>query len=728
MDSKQAQIYYDELRLRFIQPDNNWVDKGAYFRTIFENFFRELVGTPKEGTSLINWIDSFFDDNPDLDQYRDICHNVRKKLNRTVHSNVKIGQNGVSRMIMTRTEFVEIYASIVLVIFNCTGARPDEGTIEFLVDKNSILEGLNDQQKEAISCKAQIVNVNAGPGTGKTKLLVHKLVHFIKNDKADAKIVALSFTNTAAHELGTRFHQKAFECQAGTQYEFENGTIHSFCLRTLRKYYLQRRKPFNYTIIGDDEVIELSLDLFYHFDGKYTVDEIKSFLTDRFTCPDEVKEALDDIKKSYKLITINDILVLFLNELNSNEDFTEWVTSKIDILVVDESQDLSSKHFEIFDKLLVNKPCLRFFFVGDPRQNIFGFNGGSYKNLSDFLQRHIDLVETKALSITYRCPKAITDYVNSFAFTDITNNALYPYKQDTGSNIVLPFDDPLAEADGITKELLSTPVLGDNLLLSPTIKGLSYVINKLNENKIPYKVYGGRRTLRKHIKVINNLLKIIISNNEDSIRKIAKVYDLDVKTQPLGTPVHLSTKELFYTTPFGRKLRAIQKTSTKESWNLLTLIQKLAEEYLSAEMLSEIAQADIQTLYTMIKRYRSPQEYLSAFVIDKSRFDMFYDKDFVDCINPSDEDYVTLSTIHSAKGLEWPNVYILGMYENNFPAINKYKFKTEQAKSEYINTRLKELFVACTRCSDRLVITYPRFVDTLEQAPSSFLTNIKSPL
>lgn len=725
MEQKQAQLYYDELRVRFIQADNDWAEKGVFFRTVFENFFHELIETPEEGTSFINWIDQYFDSNPDKEKYRELAHDIRKKLNRTVHANVKIRPGKAYHLSISKQAFLEIYTAIVLIIYSCTGIKPDDATLEYLgAKKNDALEGLNDQQKEAILCPAQIVNVNAGPGTGKTKLLVHKLINFIKNENESAHIVALSFTNTAAGELGNRFNQKAFECQAGTKYEFTNGTIHSFCLKTLRKFYFLHKEPFNYIIIGDEDVLELAMEISNRLDGKYTVDEIKGFLVNKFSCPQDILDSLEEIKASYKLITINDILKLFIKELDTRPEFAEWVTSQMDILVIDESQDLSKLNFEIFNRLLQSKPDLRLFFVGDPRQNIFEFNGGSYKNLHDFLKNYENVVVDKSLSRTYRCPKAITDFVNTFEFLDCKNIVLFPEKEDSGCLVAREFLDQSSEANFIIEKVKESPYFSDNAILSPTIKGLAQVIALLNANNIPFKVFGGRRTLRHHIRALNNFLKVLVNNNEDSIRKLAKTFDLDVKTQPLGSPRHFSCKELFFRTPFGRKFRTMRDTYHQEEWPLNVLVQKIIDTFFIPEMLTDEAKSDLKLFLSLMKRYKTPTEYLTAFTLDKSRFDILYDKDFVDCVNPSDDNYVTLSTIHSAKGLEWDNVYIIGMYENNFPAVAKYNFKTEQRKKDYINSKLKELFVACTRSKDNLFITYPKVVQNIEQTPSSFLEKI----
>lgn len=725
MEPKQAQLYYDELRVRFIQADNDWAEKGGFFRTVFENFFQELIGTPEVGTSFIDWIDQYFDSNPDKEKYRELAHNIRKKLNKTVHDNVKIRPGKAYHLSISKNDFMEIYTGIVLIIYSCTGVKPDDATLEYLgAKKNDALEGLNDQQKEAILCPAQIVNVNAGPGTGKTKLLVHKLINYIKNENESARIVALSFTNTAAGELGNRFNQKAFECQAGTKYEFNNGTIHSFCLKTLRKFYFLHKESFNYIIIGDEDVLELAMEISNRLDGKYTVDEIKSFLATKFSCPQEILDTLEEIKTNYKLITINDILILFIKELDTKPEFTEWVTSQMDILVIDEAQDLSKLNFEIFERLLQAKPGLRLFFVGDPRQNIFEFNGGSYKNLNEFLYKHKGDVMEKSLSITYRCPKAITDYVNTFEFTDCKNIVLHPDKKDYGCLFVLPCSNQNTEATETIEKIKAIDSFEDCAILSPTIKGLANIIDVLNANGISYKVFGGRRTLRPHIRAINNFLKVIVNNNEDSIRKLAKTFSLDVKTQPMGAPRHFSCKELFFRTPFGRRFRSIRETFQSEEWTLSVLVKTIVDAFFTSDTLSDNVKADLHTFISLIKRYRTPGEYLSAITLDKTRFDVLYDKDYADCMKPSEDNYVTLSTIHSAKGLQWKNVFICGMYENNFPAIVKYNFKTDQKRNDYINRKRKELFVACTRCEDNLFITFPRVVDNVKQAPSTFLEEL----
>ena len=96
------------------------------------------------------------------------------------------------------------------------------------------LEGLNEQQRDAVLCRADIVYVSAGPGTGKTHMLASKLVDYILSTDTPQRIVALSYTNTAARQIGERFEKKLRETGVNRKYAFFNGTIHSFCYRMLR--------------------------------------------------------------------------------------------------------------------------------------------------------------------------------------------------------------------------------------------------------------------------------------------------------------------------------------------------------------------------------------------------------------------------------------------------------------------------------------------------------------
>lgn len=133
---------------------------------------------------------------------------------------------------------------------------------------------------------------------------------------------------------------------------------------------------------------------------------------------------------------------------------------------------------------------------------------------------------------------------------------------------------------------------------------------------------------------------------------------------------------------------------------------------------------DFKKLRSLISGYKTIKEYLDAFTIDKERFICFYEKDFVESVAATDGPCLTLSTIHSAKGLEWKYVFLIGMYDLNFPGLKKYSNKTTDKHEKYLNTKKKELYVACTRAAQQLSISYPKVIESIEQTPSRLIAGL----
>ena len=156
------------------------------------------------------------------------------------------------------------------------------------------LEGLNDQQRDAVVCDADIVYVEAGPGTGKTHMLTSKLVEFISSASTPQKIVALSYTNTAARQLGERFGKKLEESGIKGDFEFFNGTIHSFCFRTLKAYNREMSQLYDYVILDEEELKELAQDILEGNPLAANLQQVLSCLrSDRRDIPEELFNAVD---------------------------------------------------------------------------------------------------------------------------------------------------------------------------------------------------------------------------------------------------------------------------------------------------------------------------------------------------------------------------------------------------------------------------------------------------
>ena len=693
-----------------------------------EGFFNALTTEMDsvENATLFKRIDYYYDQHPEQEHLRRAAHQLRKEFNH-IHDTVKITSAGVTYLSVTEETFIVYYAGMVYIISEATGINADNKTLELLgVLKDNLLYGLNVQQKDAVLSNSRIVYVNAGPGTGKTKLLVSKLVHYINNAEGTPRIVALSYTNTASGELATRFREESIKAGINVPCDLYTGTIHSFCLSLMRGYFKSINKTFSYSLISDEELLDLIPDIQHNLGNRYSSEELAKFLSARnkISIPSEVLASVEEMKRVHGLLLVSDILNLFISYLNNDKAFVLWVVDRVDFIVVDEAQDLSKSNYEIFGVLLQNKPSLKMFFVGDPRQNIFAFNGGSFEHLNAFLSQYGADVDEKTLTETYRCPIKVAAFVNSIKFSDCDILPISCNSSKEGELLISARKDEQDEATYVLDKVLSYGSLEDSVVISPTIKGLSQIISLLNERRIPFKVYGGSKRLKKHIRILNHMLRIVTVNNEKSIKIVAKSLGVDVITQPMGAPRNFSPKELFVRTTLGRQFRRLSNDYKDGTLSVEELLSVLYNELFPKEMLQDSeCKSDVRRISNMISGYSSVQEYLAAFSLDKERFSSFYEKAYADCESESGETCLVLSTIHSSKGLQWKHVFIIGLHDDAFPGLSRTRFLTTESRDKYINTKLKELYVACTRASDSLEMTYPLVANGKQAFPSSLLEN-----
>src|SRR5574344_2104874 len=184
MDPERVQIYYDDLKRFYLKTDSDWTDKAKSFRTIAHNFYNELTSLDGKFSDALK---EFYKWNTQK-VVSGLAFKLKDELNNIVHNNVQID----------RSRFVLYYSTLVRLIYLATNVFPDDATLDFIgfrpVDK---LSGLNDQQKDAVLCGDKVIYVSAGPGTGKTHLLINKLLQYVNASAQKERIIALSFTNTA---------------------------------------------------------------------------------------------------------------------------------------------------------------------------------------------------------------------------------------------------------------------------------------------------------------------------------------------------------------------------------------------------------------------------------------------------------------------------------------------------------------------------------------------------
>ena len=706
MTLERVQEYYQMLKFYYLKSDSDWTDKAKSIRTVAHDFYNEITRT--YGT-FAEALKEFFKWN----KYNDVSKAafcLKDQLNDVVHHNKKVDKD----------TYITYYSMLVRLIYLATEVFPDKATLDYIGYSSSDgLSDLTDEQKDAVLCDSQIIYVSAGPGTGKTYLLINKLLHYINESSSQEKIVALSYTNTAANELGEKFNKAAFECGINKPYEFYNGTLHAFSFKMLKSYYFSIGKDYNYIIIDDTDIEELSDEFRIQLNNQYNKEEIKACLKSKLKSNKaELQQIIADLKSRYNIISIDDILTSFIDHLN-DFGFRDWFKGQISVLVIDEAQDLSELNYRIFDLLLKVNPSMKLFLVGDPRQNIFGFNGGSYVHLNNFLRTHNNYT-LKKLTGSYRCPQPICDYVNTFRFTDCENTPLRSIGGTTGKVTVISSRSLGNEAYDVLNIIHSINDLNNTAVICQNLKYLESFIELLGSEGIPYKVFGGQKLVKRHIKVFNHLLRIIDSDNIYSITAINRAFKLQSELKP-GKNV----AERFYNTATGIFLKDIKeeinhKVRIKEELSMKALASALIEHFFAYE--DQDIKEDFTALEEIMTRYNSIPDFLLSFAIDREVFSRFIEKNYVECKVPITDQYLTVSTIHSAKGLEWNNVIIMGLSEKNFPNMWFVQDKSTEEQAAYLNDLLKAMFVAATRTKGDLYLTYSiRDKYDRQQTPSRFL-------
>lgn len=580
------------------------------------------------------------------------------------------------------------------------------------------LQSLNEQQREAVLCPEDIVFVNAGPGTGKTHMLTGKLIDVIISSPSPQKIVALSYTNTAARQLGERFRRKVKEYGIQERFSFFNGTIHSFCYRMMKQY---KEEAFNQIILDDDELEEMSVEIERHFKGKYSRKTILSRLrSNDFDGEDELARQIVAMKEALNVISIKDILLKFIRLIDEDPQFREWIGGRITFVAVDEAQDLSQINFTILDRLVSVIPSLKIFLVGDPKQNIFEFNGGSYRHLEEFLSLY-PMHMTKDLCISYRCGKAITDYVNGFRFSDCPNVALEPCPDlSPGEVRLIEARNESEEARKVLDAIIDLEDASSSVVLCNSLPSMESFIQLLREKGIPYKVLGGRRYLKRHVRFLNHILRIIDSDNAYSIRKVAEYAGIDILQDGRRK------RSLFFESELGRIISGIRDETKGIGFPVILslVIDRIMRDPSDKEEIGR----DYDELLDLSGLFETTADYLMSFSTDKERFSRFYVKDYEECSVPMENDFVTISTIHSAKGLEWDHVFVMGLCEGVFPNPFFAQGLSPERQVDYFNAEWKKMYVAATRASKSLFLTYPRTIlrqgYSFSQIPSRFIASL----
>lgn len=595
---------------------------------------------------------------------------------------------------------------------------------------------LNPSQYEAVTTIAGPLLVVAGAGTGKTRVIEYRVLNLILNGVKPSSILLLTFTRKAAKEMLDRA-----SCHNKLCRQVEGGTFHSFAYRIIKKYrqHLGFKGNINFLDEADSaDVLHLlagKLGLLEHkvrFPKKDTLRNIISMSINR---SQGVKEILDrdyphfldlskdierlhkayiDYKLSHTVVDYDDML-LYSKFLLEKEEILKEVSSKFNYIMVDEFQDTNKLQAEIV--YLLGRIHHNVMAVGDDTQSIYSFRGAYYKNMFDFPKVFAKCKIIK-LEHNYRSSQQILDVANAVieAGGQKYTKALFTMNKEGEMPQLNFFKDAYQEADFIADRIKRFYDDGSEL----SSIGVLYRSNHhslplqlaLSKLGIPFMVYGGIRFIETaHVKDVLSFLKIF-QNKRDELawNRILMLFDgIGPRTAERiyraienSPSLELAFKEFLsdhkISQPLTRFLRLSRKISDKE----LSLSEKLSiiRDFYFPIMKNKfddyhLRNDDLKALVQVSSEYRTTEEFLVDFVAleapERSAVSISQKK--------IDEKPVVLSTIHSAKGLEWGSVFVISLMEGCLPV----SYSMEDAESIEEERRL--FYVAVTRAKSKLFLS-----------------------
>lgn len=610
----------------------------------------------------------------------------------------------------------------------------------------SIYDRLNEQQKKGVFTTEGPVLLLAGAGSGKTGVITHRIAHLIDDcDVNSYNILAITFTNKAAREMRERVDDLV-GCGADAAWIM---TFHAACVRILRRFIDRLGYGTNFTIYDTDDQKSLMKEVCKSMDVDTKVYKEKMLLSrisaakDELVTPDEmytranndytqmriaeVYRVYEDRLKKNNAVDFDDIINLTVELFEKNDDVLDYYQERFKYIMVDEYQDTNTAQFKLVSLLArkYHNLCV----VGDDDQSIYKFRGANIRNILNF-KEYFSEAEIIKLEQNYRSKSNILDAANAV----IKNNSGRMDKslwteQDAGDKIAFNvYETGYAEAEGIAfgieKNINDGYAYNDCAILYRTNAQSRAIEEKLLGHNIPYRIYGGINFYsRKEIKDILAYLKTIDNGmDEIAVRRILNVPKRGIGATSVGKIQAYADEQNigFYEalkqaedipglgrsaskiTPFTDLIRLFR--AELHELSIVRLINDIIEktgymDYLaendSPEEVEE-RRANIDELISKAATYEDGEETptLSGFLEEVA---LVADIDNMDDNN----NVVSLMTLHSAKGLEFPIVYLAGMEDGLFPS---YMCIDSDDPSELEEER-RLCYVGITRAKQKLIMS-----------------------
>jgi DNA helicase-2/ATP-dependent DNA helicase PcrA len=618
-------------------------------------------------------------------------------------------------------------------------------------------EELNSAQLDAVKTIDGPVLVIAGAGSGKTRTLVYRVARLIESGIKPENILLLTFTRKSSNEMLNRaalILDTRCENVAG-------GTFHSFANLILRKYsrYLELNNSFT---ILDRSDAEDAINLIRskcikkvekRFPKKSTICSIYSSVINRNKpiadiidseyphfreCTDQITEICRQYatyKRQSSLLDYDDLLLYLRTLLESNETIRKNLSEQYKYIMIDEYQDTNSLQADII-RLLASSHS-NVMAVGDDAQSIYSFRGADFKNIMNFpsLFENTKIIK---LEQNYRSTQKILNLTNEIikhAKEKFTKNLFTKIEGGDLPAVIMASDQQTEAAFTCQRilELLEEDIpLSEIAVLARSARNTYPLEMELGKRGIPFKKFGGFKFIETaHIKDIISHLRVVV-NNADQI----SWYRILLLINGVGTVTTEKLIPLLSSTPTQSSLSIIEKRNDGVG-TLLEAIEKIKCEKLKPFEAAKIfieyyypiltakyddynkREKDLEHFIYIAKQYDSLEQFLSDLTIDPPESSL---TDVEEGARP--DEYLTVSTIHSAKGLEWHSVFISGAVEGRFPSVYAYNSDEEMEEERRL------MYVATTRAKKNLYLTYP--IDMFDYSmnmvlskPSRFIEDIQ---
>ena len=621
---------------------------------------------------------------------------------------------------------------------------------------------LNSQQFAAVTTLDCPLLVIAGAGSGKTRVIVYKVSYLIENGLKPNNILLLTFTKKASNEMLNRAQgllgNKSIDGVLG-------GTFHSFANNILRKYGNFIGVPSNFTIIDTEDAADI-IDLLktelnlsgrknnrpFPKKGKIQTiisksrnleisisEVVNKFFSENFDFIEEIElisNSLADYKKESNLFDYDDLIEVLRDKLMENNVFRRKLQESIKYILVDEYQDTNNIQREIVEYIAGKNGKITV--VGDDTQSIYAFRGANFENILRFPQSFPNCKVAK-IEENYRSEQGILNFTNEIVLNAKVGfkKKLYSRRYTGRKPIIKRFFDGVGEAKYMVDKMLEIKKnnldYSDFSVLTRANWHSNYIQAELTKRNIPFVVIGGIKfNERRHIKDIMAFLKLTI-NPLDAVawHRILKLVEGIGKVR---------AKEIVETIHLNKGVINFEKFSDRKYYDSLLIIEKQFEKIIGknltpneiikellifykpllklAEDDYEIRLKDLEVFNVIAGKYNDLEKFLSDFTLEPPS-SKYQNKNI-----PFDENYkksLTVSTIHSAKGLEWNTVFIPFALDGLMPSVKSFESVQDLEEERRL------FYVASSRAKENLFITMPSYVsswDVTFTKPSRFLIEI----